>query len=139
MICMPVALRHDHVALRVTDLDTAIAWYEDKLDFAVEQRFGVEDRDYAYVVNGTVRIELIGGADPRPREVPTEMRTTFGEEGLHHLCVEVDDVDAIVAELDARGVPVIAGPFTAAGVGRRIAFVTDPVGTIIELSARTTA
>jgi methylmalonyl-CoA/ethylmalonyl-CoA epimerase len=49
-------------------------------------------------------------------------------EGLHHICLEVDDIDAAMAELKRRGAPLIDdSPKPGAG-GSRVAFV-HPKGT----------
>ena len=34
---VPIELNHDHVAIRAVDYADTIAWYQDKLDFTVDQ------------------------------------------------------------------------------------------------------
>jgi len=53
---------------------------------------------------------------------------------LHHFCVHVDSVDATLAELRARGVEIVEEPFLVPAISRRLAFVADPFGNLIELS-----
>lgn len=53
---------------------------------------------------------------------------------LHHFCLAVEDLDATVARLGDLGVALIGGPMAIEEIGQRIAFITDNVGTIIELT-----
>jgi methylmalonyl-CoA epimerase len=55
--------------------------------------------------------------------------------GLHHVCVLVDDIDAALVELKARGVPLVdETPRVGAG-GCRVAFVhpKGAQGVLLEL------
>jgi methylmalonyl-CoA epimerase len=55
-------------------------------------------------------------------------------EGLHHICLEVEDVDAALAEMQARGAQLINQAPVQAAEGR--AFFLHPKGThgvLIEL------
>jgi methylmalonyl-CoA epimerase len=55
--------------------------------------------------------------------------------GLHHVCVVVEDIDAALAELKARGVPLVdETPRVGAG-GCRVAFVHPKAaaGVLLEL------
>jgi len=36
---MPIELSHDHVAIRAVDYPGTVAWYQDKLDFTVDQEW----------------------------------------------------------------------------------------------------
>jgi glyoxylase I family protein len=47
--------------------------------------------------------------------------------------LRVDDVDAAVAEIQARGVEVLRIPHIADGVGHQ-AFLNDPSGNLVELN-----
>jgi len=53
---------------------------------------------------------------------------------LHHFCLAVTDLDAVVSQLLELDVSLIGGPMEIPEIGQRIAFVTDKVGTIIELA-----
>lgn len=54
--------------------------------------------------------------------------------GLHHFCVHVNNVDATLAVLRERGVPIVAEPFVLPAISRKLAFFADPFGNLIELS-----
>jgi lactoylglutathione lyase/glyoxylase I family protein len=130
-----LTLRHDHVALRVVDYDGTLRWYAEKLDFHVDQEWPFGDMRLAYISNGTAKIEVLGGSVAAPQPATTSLDATFGTEGLHHFCLAVDDLDATIAELTRRDVPLLGEPFVVAEIGRRLQFLVDNSGNRIELSA----
>lgn len=79
------------------------------------------------------RIEIVGSTQSR-----SGMPTTkdFGEglrtSGIGHFCFRVDDVDAVLAELNRRGVSTFVelGSYPDAGV--RLCFVKDKNSNLIE-------
>ena len=93
------------------------------------------DMRLAYLSNGTVKVEILGGSEAKLQSPPTNLADTFGVERLHHFCIAVDDLDATVAELRSRGVNFLGEPFVVEEIGRRLAFLTDNDGNMIELSA----
>ncbi|MEV7327476.1 VOC family protein [Micromonospora sp. NPDC093244] len=135
---MTINVRHDHVGITVAPehLDTTIAWYAEKLDFTVTQQFHAHGSTFTFMTNGDTRIEIISaGAETRNR-VPTNLPASHDVERLHHFCVAVENLDDVLAQLLKRDVTPIAGPMHIDRIGRRIAFVTDNVGTIIELTTQ---
>lgn len=138
---MTFTFSHDHVGITVTgaDLDATIAWYARTLGFTVEQRFTAHGTTFVFLVSGEVRIELLAGASDRGGAPTDDVLTSMDPSRLHHFCLAVPDLDAAVAGLRERGVPLIGGPMEISATGRRIAFVTDNVGTVIELSGPATA
>jgi methylmalonyl-CoA epimerase len=135
---MTVSITHDHVGIAVTpaDLDATIDWYATTLGFTVEQRFDSHGTTFVFITHGDARIELVAGASDRNDAPADNILTSMNPSRLHHFCLAVDDLDAAVAQVRERGAELIGGPMDVADIGRRIAFVTDNVGTIIELSAR---
>ncbi|MEV6965116.1 VOC family protein [Hamadaea sp. NPDC051192] len=132
---MSLSLTHDHVGLSVTadDLDATVTWYATKLGFTVDRRFDAHGTTFVFLISGTVKIELLAGA--ATRQGPTDdVLTSMDPARLHHFCLGVDDLDATVALLRDRHVELIGGPMDVAAIGQRIAFVTDNLGNIIELT-----
>jgi catechol 2,3-dioxygenase-like lactoylglutathione lyase family enzyme len=131
-------MRADHVMLGVDDMDRMTTWYRDVLGFEVEKAWTVEGLPgirLAYLTGHGFRLELIaGGGGPRT-PVPASFPEHFTMRGFQHLCFWVDDVDAAVAELERRGVPMFV-PATdyPEGAERRVAFVKDPEGNVVELA-----
>lgn len=134
---MTFTFSHDHVGITVTqeDLDATIAWYSRNLGFTVEQRFEAHGRTFVFLTAGDVKIELLAGASDRGAAPTDNVLTSMATSRLHHFCLAVADLDAAVSRLLELDVPLIGGPMEIPATGRRIAFVTDNVGTIIELSA----
>ncbi len=112
----------EHVAIAVKDLDAAVHYYVHVLGFAPPEFEVVADQKVRTAIfgHGMGRIELICPTDP------TSSVAKFLEkrgDGLHHICVEVDDIVATLAELKAKGVALLDEvPRIGAG-GAKIAFV----------------
>ena len=125
-------LRLDHLGIAVADMTVAIRAYE-ALGFSVSATHEVpsEKVKTAFLSLGESHIELL-----EPTE-PGSVIARFLEKrsGLHHICVLVDDIDAALAELKARGVALIdERPRVGAG-GCRVAFVHPKAaaGVLLEL------
>ncbi|MFD5242304.1 VOC family protein [Streptomyces tendae] len=133
---MTFAFSHDHVGITVTpeDLDVTIAWYSRNLGFAVEQRFEAHGTTFVFLAAGDVKIELLAGASDHGGAPTDNVLTSMETSRLHHICLAVADLDAAVSRLLELDVPLIGGPMEIPATGQRIAFVTDNIGTIIELS-----
>ena len=125
-------LKIDHLGIAVKDLAEAVKSYE-ALGFAVDATHDVptERVRTAFLPAGESHLELLEPTDP------TSVIARFLEKrsGLHHVCVLVEDLDAALAELKARGVPVLdETPRVGAG-GCRVAFVhpRGAAGVLLEL------
>jgi len=119
-----------HVCFTVRDLDAAIAFYCDKLglkkafDFVNDkgERFGV----YLHL-GGRNFIELFTGQVAEPAK----------GQSFRHICIEVDDVAATVADLRAKGVE-LTDPKLGSDQSWQ-AWLSDPDGNRIELHGYTPA
>jgi len=125
-------LKLDHLGIAVKDLSEAVRAYE-SLGFAVEATHEVptEKVRAAFLPVGELHLELLEPTDP------SSVIARFLEKrsGLHHVCVLVEDIEAALAELRARGVPVLDEvPRPGAG-GCRVAFVhpRGAAGVLLEL------
>ncbi|HTU08367.1 MAG TPA: VOC family protein [Trebonia sp.] len=133
---MPCTFSHDHVGIAVTpqDLDATIAWYSRNLGFTIDERFESHGTTYVYLTAGDVKIELLAGASQRNGAPTDNVLTSMDPSRLHHFCLAVADLDAAVARLLELDVPLIGGPMEIPEIGQRIVFITDNVGTIIEVT-----
>jgi methylmalonyl-CoA epimerase len=119
---MSLPKRIDHVAIIVRNLEQALAFYRDTL--------GIEPGEVKEVPTEQVRIAFLplGGSTGSEIELiePTtsdSSLTRFLEkrgEGLHHICLEVDDIDAALAEMREKGAPVLDQQPRLAAEGRAI-------------------
>lgn len=124
----------DHVAIAVKDLEQAVAYYVDVLGFAPPELEEVPDQQVRTAIfgHGLGRIELI--CPTAPGTGVAKFLEKRGE-GLHHVCVEVADLDQALAALKAKGAALIdETPRIGAG-GARIAFVhpKGALGVLTEL------
>lgn len=112
----------DHVAIAVKDLDAAIAHYRDAFGLELHEIEEVADQQVKTAIfgHGLGRIELIC---PTTTDSGVARFLAKRGEGLHHICIEVEDIEAALAELKARGAPLIdETPRIGAG-GAKIAFI----------------
>ena len=135
MVAMTITLSHDHIAIRVVDYAGTVRWYTEKLDFHLDTEWTWGDMQLAYLSNGTAKVEVLGGATAEPQPDPISLEPTFRLEGLNHFSVATEDFDGTLAELRARGVELVGEPFVVEEIDRRLVFVKDNSGNLIELSA----
>jgi len=125
-------LRIDHLGIAVPNVGEAAKVFE-SLGFHVESEHAVptEKVKAVFLPVGESHLELLEATDP------SSVIAKFLEKrnGLHHVCVLVDDIDAALAELKARGVRLLdETPRPGAG-GCRVAFVhpRSAAGVLLEL------
>jgi methylmalonyl-CoA/ethylmalonyl-CoA epimerase len=128
-------LKIDHLGIAVPSLEPAISAYE-ALGFRVEKTHDVptEKVRAAFLPVGESHLELLQPTDPSS----VVARFLEKRSGLHHVCVLVDDLDAALAEMKTRGVPLLdEKPRVGAG-GCRVAFVhpRGAGGVLLELKER---
>ena len=122
----------DHVVLRVRDLDTSIAFYDQVLACAVERR--IDKLGLVQLRAGTSLIDLVGVDSPLGRaggDEPAER----GRNLDHFAIALLDfDVNAIRAHLETHGIEAgdPAPRYGAGGMGPSI-YIRDPDGNTIEL------
>ena len=112
----------EHVAIAVKDLDVAVKYYVEVLGFPAPELEEVPEQKVRTAVfgHGMGRIELI---------CPTDGSSSVAKflekrgEGLHHVCVEVDDIVETLAELKRKGAQLLdETPKRGAG-GAKVAFI----------------
>lgn len=125
----------DHLGIAVPSLADAIPLYETLLGRPVEQIEEVADQKVraAFFTVGESHFELLEATDP---ESPIARYLEGRRGGIHHICVQVDDIDAVLAEYRRQGVRLIDETARIGAGGRRIAFVhpKSTGGVLLELS-----
>jgi methylmalonyl-CoA/ethylmalonyl-CoA epimerase len=128
-------LKIDHLGIAVKGLAEAVAAWK-ALGFEVEGVHEVpsEKLRAAFLPIGESHLELLEPTDD------SSVIAKFLEKrsGLHHVCFLVDDLEAALAEMKAKGVHLIdQAPRTGAG-GCRVAFVHPKAagGVLVELKER---
>ncbi len=126
--------RIDHVALAVTDIDAALPFFTDVLGLEVTHTDVEEGQGVvvAFLPLGDSELELI---EPVAADSGVARFLARRGPGLHHLCLEVDDIDDALARLREHGVQLIdETPYIGTG-GRRIVFIhpRSAHGVLVEL------
>jgi methylmalonyl-CoA/ethylmalonyl-CoA epimerase len=126
--------RIDHIAVLVEDLESARAFWEEALGIPLAHTADVpvEQAQVAFLPIGDSEIELVqpAGGDSGLRRF-LEKRGP----GMHHICLEVDDLEGMVEQLVANGVEMINLVLRVSEDGRRYAFVhpRSAGGVLVEL------
>jgi methylmalonyl-CoA epimerase len=130
-----MALRIDHLGIAVKDLAQAEPLFQALLGVAPGGRevVAAEKVEVSFFQVGESRFELLQPTSP---ESPIAKAIEKRGEGIHHVCLAVEDIDAEVARLRAAGFQLVGdAPRPGAG-GHRVAFVhpKSAGGILIELS-----
>lgn len=128
--------RLDHVAIAVASIEQALRFYRDVLGLPVTHVEEMPERalKITFVGVGDTAIELLEPTDPESNVGKFLARRG---EGQHHICLEVDDIDAELERLkdqDVELIDLVARP----GARGRIAFIHPRAanGVLIELLER---
>lgn len=116
-----------HIAIVVPDLDDALHFWVDTLGLPLAHVEHVPDQDVdvAFLPSGASEIELL---EPVSESSGVARFLHKRGPGMHHICFEVDDIEATLANLKAAQVPLIDEEPTIGTGGKKIAFV-HPKGT----------
>lgn len=110
----------------VDDVDEAVIFYQDFLGFELMQQYGSA---MAIIERGDLALWLAGPQASARKPMTDGTRPEPG--GWARIVLKVDDMDATVSAMQARGVrfrnPVVQGP------GGKQVLVLDPSGNLVEL------
>jgi len=122
-----------HVGIAVSDLDAALAFYQDVLGLVPHPPQTVDGADIVSLPFGDAEVELLASTDPSS---PIGRFLARRGPGIHHICYRVPDLDAALAACRTAGYRLVdETPRPGAG-GRRIAFVHPKAtaGILLELT-----
>ncbi len=126
--------RVDHIGIAVKNLDQSQSFYEEVLGLQFHPREEVLDQAVTVAMGeaGETHIELL---EPLNDQSPIAKFLEKRSEGIHHMALHVDDLDAALKRLKESGARLIdETPRLGAG-GKRIAFVhpKSTSGVLLEL------
>ena len=129
-------LKIDHIGIAVADLEAAKNFYE-LLGLKVTDVEEVKEQKVkvAFVPVGDSEVELLESTEP---DGPIAKFIEKKGQGMQHIAFRVDDIEAALEELKAKGVKLIdEKPRYGAG-GARIAFLhpKSTFGVLVEISER---
>jgi catechol 2,3-dioxygenase-like lactoylglutathione lyase family enzyme len=132
---MQNVVRPHHVGLAVTDLEGARAWYADALGFELQLAFQLPGGARGVMLRSPdgARMELFEVAEPSAGSAWQEPHTAMQTRGYGHVAFEVEDLDGIFAAVLAAGGAEVWAPRPSPERGRRMAFVHDLDGNLLEL------
>jgi methylmalonyl-CoA/ethylmalonyl-CoA epimerase len=126
----------DHIGIAVKSLDAATAIYR-ALGLEIEHTETVETQKVrtAFLSVGDSNLELL---EPTSPESPIAKFIEKRGEGIHHICLRVDDIEAHLARLKSEGYRLINEAPVPGAHGCRVAFLHPAAGNgvLIELSEK---
>lgn len=128
-------LRINHLGIAASGLDEAMARMAKLFDMVPGHTEEVAEQKVktAFFPVGESTLEYLESTDP---EGPVGKFLAKRGPGIHHVCFEVDDIDAAVAGLLAKGVRMIDQAPRNGAHGCRVAFIhpAETGGVLMELS-----
>ncbi len=123
-----------HIAIVVRELDAALAFYQHALGLTLSERRVVPEEgvEIAVLPTGESEIELL---QPLSAEGGVAAFLEKRGEGLHHVCLRVDDIEAAMARLSAAGAQLLSEEPRVNVHGTRYVFVHPRTahGVLLEL------
>lgn len=118
----------EHLAIASPNPEKLAHWYADHLGFRIN--FEYAGNYFVRAANGAM-IEIIPAANSL---AAPQVIANNKDAGFRHLAIAIDDFDAGVAHLKAKGVHMVGEPFETQG--NRLAFFNDADGNLVHLIKR---
>ena len=126
-------MKIDHIGIVVHNIQTALQVYQAALGLSLVEVADIPDQQVqvAFLPIGDSNIELV---QPTTGDTGIAKFLEKRGEGIHHICLEVQDIEAALAQLKAHGVPLIDEE-PRQGAHGRVAFLhpKGAHGVLIEL------
>lgn len=129
---MPMHIRQiDHIGVAVQDLDRYLHVFGDLLGLEIhdfEEADPYEGLRIAFARVGETDFEFLQDRRPEAADKVTDQRDIARwidrrGEGVHHVALRVDDIDAAIAEAKAKGLRVLDETGRPGARGSRVAFL----------------
>jgi len=124
----------DHIGVVVSDIEEALKVYQQALGLSLAR---IQERPdqavtIAFLPTGESEIELV---QPVTSDSGVAKFLQKRGEGIHHLCLEVDDIEEALAKLREKGLQLIDEMPRTGPEGERFAFIhpKSTHGVLIEL------
>lgn len=124
----------DHIGIVVQDINDSLRFFESGLGLHLDHVASEEggETNVAFLPVGDSEIELVQTHDP---ESGLGKFLAKRGEGIHHICFQVDDIDAALARLKEQGAQLIDQTPRVNASGMKYAFIhpKSAHGVLIEL------
>lgn len=131
---MPKIKKIDHVAIVVEDIDDALGFWRDAFGLELRHVEDVPDQEslVAFLPVGEGEIELV---EPTSQDSGVARYLNKRGPGIHHLCFEVDDIQATLDKLKSHNVRLIHETALTGTGGKKFAFIhpESTHGVLVEL------
>ena len=123
----------NHIGIAVEDIQEALAFWQEALGIELDyvETMPSQQSKVAFLPVGGSEIELV---QPTSLESGLVKFMSKRGPGMHHFCLEVDDIEGMLAQLKAKGIRLI-NETPQELEGRRMAFVhpRSTGGVLVEL------
>lgn len=131
---MPEVKQINHVAIVVQDINASLAFWRDALGLDLHEIRDVpaEKSAVAFLPVSGGEIELV---QPTTTDSGIAKYLEKRGQGMHHICLEVDDIVGMLAQLRSKGIRLINEEPRTAADGKRYAFIhpESTSGVLVEL------
>ena len=131
---MPKVKQVNHVAVVVDDMEKALSFWRDALGMELHELRDVpsEKSQVAFLPLPGAEVELV---KPTTDDSGIAKYLAKRGPGMHHICLEVDDIDGMMKQLRSRNVRLISEEPRTAADGKKYAFIhpDSTAGVLVEL------
>ncbi|MBW3671652.1 MAG: methylmalonyl-CoA epimerase [Acidobacteria bacterium] len=127
--------RLDHIGIAVSSIDDAAIWLDLGLEIEHVETVETQKVKTAFLSVGDSKLELL---EPTSDDSPIAKFIEKKGEGIHHICLRVENIDDHLERLKARGYWLVNESPVPGAHGCRVAFLHPSAGhgVLIELSEK---
>jgi methylmalonyl-CoA/ethylmalonyl-CoA epimerase len=131
---MPKVKQINHIAVVVDDMEKALLFWRDALGMEMQELRDVpaEESQVAFLPLAGSEVELV---QPTTNDSGIARYLAKRGTGMHHICLEVDDIAGMITQLKSKGVRLINDEPRTAVDGKKYAFIhpESTSGVLVEL------
>ena len=131
---MPRVKQINHVAVVVQDMEKALLFWRDALGMDMHELRDVpaEKSQVAFLPLSGSEVELVL---PTTEDSGIAKYLAKRGPGMHHICLEVDDIEGMLSQLKSKGVRLLNEEPRTTSDGKRYAFIhpESTSGVLVEL------
>ena len=131
---MPAIKAINHVAVVVDDMEKSLAFWRDALGIELHELRDVpaEKSQVAFLPLAGAEVELVM---PTTDDSGIAKYLAKRGQGMHHICLEVDDIDSMMSQLRSKNIRLINEEPRTAADGKKYAFIhpESTGGVLVEL------